>query len=274
MGWGLNWPAIKLLLLEWPPLFSRGTAGLVAALGLAALAAARGESLVVPRAEWPRLSIFALVNVTAWMGLTTVAMRWLSAGEGALVVYTMPIWATLFAWPVLGERPTLRRLVALAMGVGGIALLFAGQPLTLSSDKALGIALMLTAAVLFALGTVALRRPLSLPPLAAVAWQVGLGCLPMLVLSAAFEEPRLSALSATGAAVMAYMTVVPMGVCYVSWFAALRRLPAATASVATLMTPVVGVVSGAVVLGEPLGAQQWVALGMTLGGVALAVRGR
>jgi drug/metabolite transporter (DMT)-like permease len=272
VGWGLNWPAMKVLLLEWPPLFARGSGGVVAALGLAALAAARGESLVVPRAEWARLAAMSLVNVAAWMGLSTVAMRWLSAGEGALVVYTMPIWATLLAWPVLGERPTLRRFVALALGVGGIALLFAGQPLALSSDKALGIALSLTAAVLFAFGTVTLRTPLSLPPLAAVAWQVGLGCVPMLVVSAALETPRLDALSATGAAVMVYMTIVPMGVCYLTWFAALRRLPPATASIATLLTPVVGVISGAAVLGEPFGPRQWLALVLTLGGVALALR--
>lgn len=273
VGWGLNWPAMKLLLREWPPLAARGTAGIVAAVALALLAASRGESLAVPRGEWPRLAAAAAINVTAWMGLSTLAMLWLSAGEGALVVYTMPIWATLLAWPVLGERPTLRRLAALALGIGGMALLFAGAPL-LTAQKLPGIALALGAAVLFAFGTVAMRQPLALPPLAAVAWQVGLGCLPMLALAAAFEQPRLDALSATGVAVMAYMTVVPMGVCYLTWFAALRRLPPATASMATLITPVVGVVSAAVAIGEPLGAQQLAALALTLSGVALALRGR
>jgi len=274
VGWGLNWPAMKLLLREWPPLFSRGTAGIVAAVALAALAVARGQSLAVPRSERRRLVLAALVNVTAWMGLATLSMRWLSAGEGALVVYTMPIWATLLAWPVLGERPTLQRLAALALGVGGITLLFAGQAAAPGPDQLLGIALALAAAVLFALGTVTMRRPLALPPLAAVAWQVGLGSVPLLMLAAAFEQPRLDALSRAGAAVMVYMTVVPMGVCYLTWFAALRRLPPATASMATLMTPVVGVFSAALVLGEPLGLQQLAALLLTLAGVALALHGR
>jgi drug/metabolite transporter (DMT)-like permease len=71
---------------------------------------------------------------------------------------------------------------------------------------------------------------------------------------------------------MAYMTAVPMGVCYLSWFAALRRLPPAAASVATLLTPLVGVTAAAVALGEPLGAREALALGLTLGGVALALR--
>lgn len=272
LGWGLNWPAMKILLLEWPPLFARGTASLVAAAGLAAIAFARGDSFAVPRAEWPRLLVLSFINVTVWMGLSTVAMQWLSAGEGALVVYTMPIWATLFAWPVLGERPTWRRLVALALGFGGIVLLFAGQPLAATPEKLLGIAFMLVSAIVFGYGTVALRRPLSASPLGVVAWQVGLGSLPMLAYAALFESERSAGLSSTGAALWLYMTVVPMGVCYVSWFAALRRVPPATASMTTLIVPVIGVVSGAFVLGEPFGPQQWLALALTMGGVALALR--
>jgi drug/metabolite transporter (DMT)-like permease len=71
---------------------------------------------------------------------------------------------------------------------------------------------------------------------------------------------------------MLYMTAVPMGLCYMTWFAALRRLPPTTASLATLLTPVIGVVSAALVLGEPLGTRELVAFTLTLAGVALALR--
>ena len=94
IGWGLNWPIIKLLLREWPPLFSRGTAGIAAALGLAAFAALRGERLLVPLGTFRPLALAAATNVFAWMGLSTLAMVWLTVAEGALLVYTMPIWAT------------------------------------------------------------------------------------------------------------------------------------------------------------------------------------
>jgi drug/metabolite transporter (DMT)-like permease len=263
---------MKVLLREWPPLFSRGTAGLTAALALAVLAALRKESLAVPRGAAGRLVLAAMLNVFAWMGFSTLCLLWLNAGEGALIVYTMPIWATLLAWPLRGERPSLGRLAATALGIAGLGVLLGGQGLALGSGKLPGVLFALAAALAFALGTVSLRSGLGLPPLAAVAWQVGLGCLPMVLAGVLFERPDLGALSATGAAAMAYMTAVPMGLCYLCWFAALRRLPPATAAVATLITPLVGVIAAALALGEPLGAREVLAMGLTLGGVFLALR--
>ena len=272
VGWGVNWPVMKMLLQEWPPLFTRGSAGVVAAVGVAAFAVARGESMFVPSRVWPRLLGAAFVNVFAWMGFSTLALLWLDAGEAALLVYTMPIWAMLFAWPVLGARPNAAGVTSLVLGFSGVAVLLGSQGVSVGMQKFPGVLLTLSAAVLFALGTVVRRLPLPLAPLASVAWQVGLGCLPMLAWGIVVERPRLDALSTAGWLGLAYTTVVPMGVCYLTWFAALRRLPPQTASMATLLTPVVGVVMAAVTLGEPLGAVQWLALALTLGGVALALR--
>lgn len=270
-GWGLNWPVMKLLLREWPPLFARGTAGLVAAIGLAAFAALRREHLTVPLPIVGRLSMAAAVNVFAWMGFSTLAMVWLSVAEGALLVYTMPIWATLFAWPMLGLRPTARSVGALALGFSGVVVLLAGPGLAPEAGKLPGVALALAAAVLFAFGTVTGRSPIPLSPAALTAWQVGLGCLPMVLLGLWFEKPKLSALGPVGWASMAYMTAVPMGVCYLGWFEATKRLPPATASTAMLLVPLVGVISAVPILGETLGFGEVLALALTLCGVALAV---
>lgn len=262
---------MKFLLAEWPPLFARGCAGVVAALAIAGIAAGLGQSLRVPRAQIIRLCISAFINVFAWMGFSTLAMRWLQAGQAALLVYTMPVWATLLAWPLLGKRPSAASLVGLALCIGGVGLLFGGHELALGIDKMPGVLFALGAAILFALGTVAVA-PLALPPMTSLAWQLALGCAPMLGYGLLIEKPDFGAISTAGTGVMIYMTIVPMGVCYMTWFAALRRLPPATASVATLLTPVIGVSAAALALGEPLGAREIAAMGMTLAGIALAMR--
>src|SRR5918997_1440717 len=101
VGWGLNWPVMKALLREWPPLSARGWAGLAAAAGLAPLAGLRRGRPPLPPGAAGRLLLAAGTNVLAWMGLATLAMVWLSVAEAALLVYTMPLWAALLAWPVL-----------------------------------------------------------------------------------------------------------------------------------------------------------------------------
>jgi drug/metabolite transporter (DMT)-like permease len=272
IGWGANWAAIKILLREWPPLFSRGVSGVAAAIMLACVAAAFGESLRVPRRAIAPLLLAAFTNVFAWMGFGTMAMKYLAVSEGTLLVYTMPIWATLFAWPILGRRPSLRDIAALLLGLSGLVVLLSAHGIALGPDKLIGIALALASAMLFALGGVSTTLPLPMAPTALVAWQVGLGCLPMIVLGLAFEHPDFGAITVSGATVLIYMVLGPMGVCYLSWFAALRRLPAATAATGTLAVPIIGVIAAAVMLGEPLGLREALAMTLTLAGVALALR--
>jgi len=94
----------------------------------------------------------------------------------------------------------------------------------------------------------------------------------MLLFGLLFEHPHPGALTPLGWALMAYMTAVPMAICYLAWFAALRRLPPATASMATLATPVVGVLAAALILGEPLALKEALGLAVVIGGLALVLR--
>src|SRR5262245_23873916 len=205
-GWALGWPAMKVLLSAWPPLFARGVAGVIAALGLAVFALTRGEDLSVPNEAIPRLVFAAFTNVFAWMGFASLCIRWISIPEGILLVFTMPIWATLLAWPLAGQRPTARSITALFLGLAGVVVLLSDHDFPAASGTAVGVVFALGAAVLFALGVVLNGAPQPLPPIAATAWQVGLGCLPMVALGLVFERPVISALTPVGVRMLAYLT--------------------------------------------------------------------
>ena len=271
--WGANWPAAKLVVSEMPPLLARGSAG-VAGAALAFLAAGiGGERLGLPVAQLPQLLLLALLNVTSWIGLSTLALLWLPASETAIFAYTMPIWSVAFAWLLLGERPKLMRLGGLALGFLGVAVLIGGRPITASLGQWPGILCILAAAVLWALGTVLAKRlPLRMPSVVGTAWQILLGTIPLTIaglISESFDGSRV-----TGASWLALgYTAISIGLGYGTWFAALRRLAAGTAAVGTLLVPVVGVFSAALLLGEPLGARQLTALALTVSGIVLATRG-
>jgi drug/metabolite transporter (DMT)-like permease len=273
VGWGFNWPVTKYLLSELPPLTLRGSSGVIGAVLLALLALLSRQSLHVPRWMWPRLVLLGVLNVTAWMVLMGLALLWLPASEAALIAYTMPVWASLLAWPVLGERPTLLRTIALLMAFAGLASIMGGNGLSASMQKLPGIIMALCGAIGFAVGTVlAKRRPILLPPIPAAAWQIGIGCLPVAIAGLLIETTNVSAVTETGWALLVYSVVGQFCIAYVSWFAALARLPASVAAIGTMAVPVIGVVTSALALHEPLGPGQIAALIFTLAGVALATR--
>src|SRR5215475_202013 len=161
VGWGFNWPVTKYLIGELPPLTLRGMSGVIGALLLAVLALVRRQSLQVPRKIWPRLLLAAVLNVSGWMVLMGLALLWLPASEAALIAYTMPVWAALIAWPVLGEQPTVLRTLALVMAFAGLASIMGGNGIAASEAKLPGIIMALVGAIGFAVGTVlSKRRPL------------------------------------------------------------------------------------------------------------------
>ena len=70
-------------------------------------------------------------------------MKRLNVGEGVLLVFTMPIWATLFAWPFLGTRPTTRGVAALGLGLAGVGVLLGAHGFSMDGGRLVGVAFAL-----------------------------------------------------------------------------------------------------------------------------------
>ncbi|WLA79242.1 DMT family transporter [Bradyrhizobium elkanii] len=272
-GWGLNFPIMKFLLTEWPPLSSRGLCGVVGAVALGLVALVRGQTLRVPDGMWLRLALVSTLSIGGWVASMGLALIWLRASEAAVLGITIPVWVALVAWPVLGERVSLPRALALAVALAGIAALIGGGGIDASLGKLPGILFALAGAICVGLGTVLTKSfKLAMPPLSLAAWQLAIGCVPIAIIGVLIEQPQLAALSQFGWASMIYTTLIQFCLCYVCWFAALERLPAATASIGTLLVPVVGVLAAAAMLREPLSTSDIAALVVTFAAVAVALR--
>jgi drug/metabolite transporter (DMT)-like permease len=271
-SWGLTWPQSKFLLTMLPPFSMRALCGLLGCGFAFLVALARRERIWPPADQWPRLLVFSMLNYGLFIVLTTQSLVWLKASEAVVITYTLPVWASLLAWPMLGERPNAAKVVALVLALSGVALLVGADPASARAEELPGVALGFAAAMLFGLGTViAKKQPIRMPPTASVAWQALLG-MALVVSLAAFERPDFGRVTTGGWISVAYISTVPMTVAYLAWFRALRMVPASTAATTVLMSPVVGVIGSGVLLGETFGPRQIVALVMTLSGVALAAR--
>jgi len=271
LGWGCNWPLIKLALAEIPVWTFRSLCVVAGAAGIFAIARATGQPMLPPRAHWPRLIGAALFNVTAWNILIAYGLTLLPAGRSAILAYTMPLWAVLLSVPLLRERLTARRLLGLLLGMSGAGLLLSDEWAGLRTAP-IGALLVVGAAVSWALGSVLIKRfPTSLPTTSFTAWQLLLGGLPIVVGTCVLDTGKLAPLSWQASAALAYNIVVAFILCYWVWFKIVSRASVIASSLGTLAIPVVGVFSSMLVLGERPDWREYLALLLVVMAIATVI---
>jgi drug/metabolite transporter (DMT)-like permease len=247
--WGLNWPAAKFVLHDLSP-WSFRTIGLGCGTAvLMAVAKQRGHSLYVKRGR-ARLHVLVAgaLNVGGFAILSSFAQLGTTTSRAAICAYTMPIWATLLARPVLGERLDRWRAAALAIGVCGLLVLL--WPLAVTGLP-VGILFALGSALSWATGTVYLKwARIDAHPVAITAWQLAIGTLAAAAgLLMAGVHPG-AGVHLIAVVALAYNALAATALAYFLWFQSVARLPASTAGLGALLAPVVGVLSSALLLGD------------------------
>lgn len=252
--WGTNWPLFPLAVAEVSVWTFRAFAVAIAGGTLLAIARARGQSLAIPRRFWLPLTAAAICYLAFWNIATAYAAILIPSGQAAVLGFTMPLWAALLSWIVLGERPVPRVMLAVALGVVAVVLLWIPRAST-SGLAPVGFALGIASGFGWAVGTLILKRA-RVPVSATVVtgWQLLIAAVPTTIGAFAFGEGPWFMPSWQSLAVIAWIALVPMSIGNVSWFAIVGLLPANVAGLSAILVPVVAMVSGAIVHGEPLGA--------------------
>jgi len=252
LGWGFNWPMMKIALTELAPMHFRTWCLATGALGLFAIARANGFAMRIPEGQFPRLLAIALVNMTCWNVFAVYGLPMLPSGRAAILGYTMPVWSVPLSVWLLKEPISGRRVLGMVLGFAGMVALL-GSELQAVERSPLGAVLLMGAAFSWALGTVMIKRwPVALPATSFTAWQKVLGGIPIVAV-ALFIEPGsfdLARLSTWPLVATLYNMIVAFIICFWAWMTIARNASVGAASIAVLMTPVVGVFSGMLVLGE------------------------
>jgi drug/metabolite transporter (DMT)-like permease len=274
--WGLNWPAMRVILAEMPPWHFRVLCLGAGGGALLLVAWLRGRPIAVPRAErWP-LVASSLTGITGWHMLTAFGLMLIEAGRASIIAFTMPVWVAILAGPVLGERIDRRHWTALALGVGGLGLLILPAMGRIGAAP-LGSLFVLGGAWSWAVGTLILkRRAWSIPAVSMAGWQLLIGGAPVVLGAIVFESdvsivPVLAAMSPRALWALVFTLTLPMVLCQFAWFRLVELFPANIAAISTLAVPVVGLASGWLLLGEQIGMADVLAMALVVMALALVL---
>ncbi len=245
--WGYAWVLSKQALAYAPPFAfaAERSLGGAMALMLALKLMGRPLKLIAPGATL----VIGLAQVTFFMALSTWALVEGGPGKTAVLIFTMPIWTLLLAWPILGERIRGTQWLAAASTLTGLLLII--EPWNMHTSlfsKFLGV----MGALCWAIGTVLVKRLRSrhqVDLLSLTAWQMLIGAVPLVLLAVVIPE-RPTDWSATYIGILAFMSVISTALCWWLWIILLDRVPAWEASLSVLGTPVVAIVSSRLMLGE------------------------
>jgi drug/metabolite transporter (DMT)-like permease len=269
--WGLNWPAVKLALAGFSPWTLRAVGLGLGAMLLAVMAKAMRRSLAVPAGHRTALVIAAFLSVAGFNICAVFAQLAMPTSRAAILTFTMPLWAALFAALFAGERIDRLRAVALGCGAAGLALLAKPYwPALAAGTLPAGLVYGLGAAISWAAGTVYTKhRGIPGDPLGLTAWQLGIGSAFAACGALAFEVPRIDLGSPIVAGAFVYHVVLALALAYFLWFQLLEKVPSATAALGTLLIPVFAVAGSTVILDEQPTLTDFVGFGLIIMGVAL-----
>lgn len=272
--WGFNQVAIKVANAGISPIFQAGLRSAGSALLVWAWSAHRGVRLL---ARDGTLGLGLLIGVL--FAAEFVFLYWslvfTSASRAVLFLYMSPFVVVLGAhFLVPGERLRWLQMVGLLCAFAGIALAFGDALRFPTYRELLGDSMAFVAAILWGATTVVIKasRLARISPHKNLLYQLAVSAVLLPILSWIAGEPGIVAPTPLVLGMLAYQIVVVAFASYLAWFWLISRYPAGRLSSFSFLTPLFGLLAGALVLGEPVGWALLLALLLVGIGIALVNR--
>lgn len=238
---------------------------------LAAVVAVAREPLPRSARMYGHLLVLAAFSVAIPFSLITWAEQSVGSALAAVLNGSVPLFVILIAAVFLRDEPiTVNRLAGLVVGFGGVAILVGFDPATLAAGDLAPKAALIGSSVSYAIGAVYARRMVhGLRPMIAALFQVAFAFAISAMLALAFERPIT--IPARGDAIFAvvWLGLLGSGAAYLVFYRLLGRWGATRTSLVAYLLPVVGIVLGALVLGEAVDARLVAGTALVIGGIAL-----
>lgn len=272
--WGTTYLAIRIALETVPPLLMAGIRWVAAGLILIVVLALRGERLPA-RPHWPSLAIIGVLMTSFGNGAVVWAEQTVPSGVAALLIAAIPFWMVGVERMMPRPDPIQpRRIVGLLVGFAGVVLLVWPELAHPTGGSLLGVAATQLACLGWALGSASSRRrSADENVIASASVQMLFGGLALVLAGTASGEWARLAFNPRTAGAVAYLVVAGSLGAFSAYVYALKHLPVAIVSLYAYVNPVIAVLLGWLVLGEPFSSRLVLAGGVVLAGAMLVRKG-
>lgn len=276
LAWSLNWVVMKLAVQDVTPLWAVTMRTALAAAVLFPALHANRQLVRPPRADYPIVLVISVFHMVAFAALMTAGLTYVSASRTIVLGYTTPLWVAPAAFLVLNERMSVRQIVGIAIGMAGLLLLVGPSAFDWRSREAvLGHGLPILAAICWSVSIVYTRaHRWTATPLQLMPWQCLLATAVLAILAFAFEGPPPTRMSTPAMLALAYNGLIGTALGFWAMTVVNRRVPATSAALGVLATPVVGIGLAAVLLGEGLDPILIISALVILTGLAIGTKPR
>jgi drug/metabolite transporter (DMT)-like permease len=264
--WGYNWVVMKEGLRFCDPFVFAAVRILPAAVILFVILFRTKEDWRPRQVKWTILLGF--LSTTIGSGLPLWALAGGTAGKTAVLLYTMPFWTILLAWPILGERIRGLEWLAVILAFTGLALIIAVDAIGANLWASILAVIAGISWAGSAIITRIMRRDPEFDVLSATTWQMIYGAVPLIIISILMPSPPIQ-WTPVFISTLLYNIILVCVIAFLLWFYVLEKLQAGMATMGTLVTPVLALVFARVQLGEIPSSREGLGIILILSGIGL-----
>ena len=266
--WSSVWSLFRIAMEAIPPFSFRVIIGLPAFLLLLILGYKKVKTVKIPRNNIKSLLLISFFNVTLWQILMLYGITMLGGGRAAVLTYTMPVWATIFAAIFGYEKINFSIIVSLILGMIGI--FFLSIEINIF-ENLFGFLITLSAGLSWAIGTMIVKYGgIKSDGLIVAGWQQLIGIIPIIPFALYYDLNNFGEIELRHILIIFYGIFFSSAYTYWAYFTVLQKFSVNITSISVMTVPVLAVLIDYFMIDFPFSTLDLFALIFIISGIYIA----
>ncbi len=237
--WSSVWSLFRVVIEAIPPFSFRVIIGLPAFFLLLLLGFKKVKTIHIPKNDWKPLLLISFFNVTLWQVLMLYGISMLGGGRAAVLTYTMPVWATIFASIFGYEKINISIIISLVFGMIGI--FFLSIEINIF-ENIVGFLVTLSAGLSWAIGTMIVKYGgIKSDGLIVAGWQQFIGIIPIIPFALYFDLNNFGSIDYRHVLVIFYGIFLSSAYTYWAYFTILQKFSVNVTSISVMAVPILAI---------------------------------